>query len=201
MWRRRRKSDRGTGHPWRRPSPSPRTALSSHTGRAPKGPASARPAPGGRFSPARSGAALIRSWVASGTGSIRPARPGARQCLAFSRPTLPPQIPDQFPLHTPAIWLLYAFCIPPQPRRTERCVNTPRRGVNRFAHPAGSFATSAPVTNRPAPLTPAPGNAKGRTLRRGLGLVTAPDLRRARNIPSARYARRYPRPAPRRAAP
>ncbi|GGH51304.1 hypothetical protein GCM10011341_14860 [Frigidibacter albus] len=33
-----------------------------------KGPASARPAPGGRFSPARSGAVLNRSRVASGSG-------------------------------------------------------------------------------------------------------------------------------------
>jgi len=56
-----------------------------------KGPASARPALGGRFSPAGSGAGLS-ALVPRRLCLILHQRAGARQCLAFSRPdeVMPP---------------------------------------------------------------------------------------------------------------
>ncbi len=63
--------------PWRGPSPLPRRRAGIRTGRGPKPPASARPAPGGRFSPAGSGAGLCVSWTDRSTGH-RPARAGKR---------------------------------------------------------------------------------------------------------------------------
>jgi len=44
---------------WQGPSPLPRRCAGIRTGRGPKPPASARPAPGGRFAPAGSGAGLL----------------------------------------------------------------------------------------------------------------------------------------------
>ena len=73
-------------HPWRRPSPSPLCKIGQPSGRGPqRPPASARPAHGGRFSPAGAGAGLWylvpnRLWL------NRHARAGARRCLALSRP-------------------------------------------------------------------------------------------------------------------
>jgi len=62
---------------WQGPSPLPWHHAGIRTGRGPKPPASARPAPGGRFAPAGSGAGLCPSWNWRSTGN-RPARAGKR---------------------------------------------------------------------------------------------------------------------------
>ena len=62
---------------WQRPSPLPQRSAGIRTGRGPKPPASARPAPGGRFSPARSGAGLCPSRTCRSAGHRR-ARAGKR---------------------------------------------------------------------------------------------------------------------------
>ena len=62
---------------WQGPSPLPQRPAGIRTGRGPKPPASARPAPGGRFSPAGSGAGLCWSWTCRSTGDRR-ARAGKR---------------------------------------------------------------------------------------------------------------------------
>ena len=71
--------------PWRRPSPSPPRTIGKLHRTGFKGPASARPPLGGRFSPARSGAGLSFR-VPHRLRLNRRARAGARLCLAFSRP-------------------------------------------------------------------------------------------------------------------
>ncbi len=73
--------------PWRRPSPSPKDDTSHPHRPGLKGPASARPPLGGRFSPARSGAGLSYR-VPTRLGVVPCARAGARQCLAIPRPTV-----------------------------------------------------------------------------------------------------------------
>ena len=53
---------------WQGPSPLPQRCAGIRTGRGPKPPASARPAPGGRFAPAGSGAGLCVSRTCRSTG-------------------------------------------------------------------------------------------------------------------------------------
>ena len=60
--------------PWRRPSPSPPCTIGNPNRPGLKGPASARPAPGGRFSPARSGRRPLVSRAAS--SPVEPSRTG-----------------------------------------------------------------------------------------------------------------------------
>jgi len=71
--------------PWQRPSPLPQRVIApcpAGGGQSP--PASARPAPGGRFSPAGSGAGLCVAWNCGSTRH-RPARAGETQ-VAFPDP-------------------------------------------------------------------------------------------------------------------
>jgi len=71
--------------PWQGPSPLPQYhAAPCPAGGGQSPPASARPAPGGRFSPAGSGAGLCVSWTFWSTGH-RPARAGETQ-VAFPVP-------------------------------------------------------------------------------------------------------------------
>jgi len=71
--------------PWRRPSPSPPRNIGKLHRTGLKGPASARPAIGGRFSPAGAGAGLCHC-VPRRLRLNPHQRAGARQCLACSRP-------------------------------------------------------------------------------------------------------------------
>jgi hypothetical protein len=71
--------------PWQRPSPLPQHFGDTPCSRGPKPPASARPAPGGRFPPAGSGAGLCCSRTCRSTGHRR-ARAGETQCVSCSRP-------------------------------------------------------------------------------------------------------------------
>ena len=70
---------------WQGPSPLPQRRAGIRTGRGPKPPASARHAPGGRFSPAGSGAGLRCSRTCRSVGQ-RPARAGETRCVSCSRP-------------------------------------------------------------------------------------------------------------------
>jgi hypothetical protein len=70
---------------WQGPSPLPQRRAGIRTGRGPKPPASARPAHGGRFPPAGSGAGLRCSMACRSTGH-RPARAGETRCVSWSRP-------------------------------------------------------------------------------------------------------------------
>jgi hypothetical protein len=71
--------------PWQGPSPLPPRHTDAWPAGGPKPPASARPAPGGRFSPAGSGAGLCRcGW--HGSWWQRSARAGETRCVSFSRP-------------------------------------------------------------------------------------------------------------------
>jgi len=70
---------------WQGPSPLPQRYAGIRTGRGPKPPASARPAPGGRFSPAGSGAGLCPSRTCRSTRH-RSARAGETRCVSWSRP-------------------------------------------------------------------------------------------------------------------
>ena len=70
---------------WQGPSPLPQRRAGIRTGRGPKPPASARPAHGGRFPPAGSGAGLRCSMACRSTGH-RPARAGDTRCVSWSRP-------------------------------------------------------------------------------------------------------------------
>jgi len=69
---------------WQGPSPLPQRHAGIRTSRGPKPPASARPAPGGRFPPAGSGAGLCWSRTCRSTGH-RPARAGETR-VAFPVP-------------------------------------------------------------------------------------------------------------------
>jgi hypothetical protein len=69
---------------WQGPSPLPQCYIGIRTSRGPQPPARARPAPGGRFSPAGSGAGLCWSWTCRSTGH-RPARAGETR-VAFPGP-------------------------------------------------------------------------------------------------------------------
>ncbi len=71
--------------PWQGPSPLPQRYIGIRTSRWPKPPASARPAHGGRFSPAGSGAGLRCTRTCRSTGH-RPARAGETRCVSCSRP-------------------------------------------------------------------------------------------------------------------
>ncbi len=66
------------------PSPLPRRCAGIRTGRGPKPPASARPARGGRFAPAGSGAGL--SWCLDRPVSRAPSRAGGGNALRFLVP-------------------------------------------------------------------------------------------------------------------
>jgi hypothetical protein len=66
---------------WQGPSPLPQRCAGIRIGRGPKPPASARPAPGGRFSPAGSGAGLRCSCTCRSAGHRR-ARAGETQCVS-----------------------------------------------------------------------------------------------------------------------
>ncbi len=80
---------------WQGPSPLPRCHAGVRTSRGPKPPASARPAPGGRFSPAGPGAGLCWFRTCRSAGD-RPARAGKRG----SRFLIPPeQAKAPSPLH------------------------------------------------------------------------------------------------------
>jgi hypothetical protein len=68
---------------WQGPSPLPQRHADTRPAGGPKPPASARPAPGGRFSPAGSGAGLRCAWTCRSTGN-RAARAGKRS--AFQGP-------------------------------------------------------------------------------------------------------------------
>jgi len=70
---------------WQGPSPLPQRHAGIRTGRGPKPPASARPAHGGRFSPAGSGAGLCPARTHRSTGHRR-ARAGETRCVSCSRP-------------------------------------------------------------------------------------------------------------------
>jgi len=65
---------------WQGPSPLPQRCAGTRTSRGPKPPASARPAPGGRFSPAGSGAGLCVSQTCRSTQG-RPTRAGKRDAF------------------------------------------------------------------------------------------------------------------------
>jgi len=70
---------------WQGPSPLPQRYAGIRTGRGPKPPASARPAPGGRFAPAGSGAGLCPSRTCRSTGA--PSRAGGEtRSVSCSRP-------------------------------------------------------------------------------------------------------------------
>jgi len=71
-------------HQWQGPSPLPQCHAGMRTSRGPKPPASARPAPGGRFAPAGPGAGLCPSRTHRSTGHC-PARAGETR-VAFPDP-------------------------------------------------------------------------------------------------------------------
>jgi hypothetical protein len=74
-----------TRHLWQGPSPLPQRPADPWPAGGQKPPASARPAPGGRFSPAGSGAGLC--WCGwHGSWWQRSARAGETQCVSWSRP-------------------------------------------------------------------------------------------------------------------
>ncbi len=79
---------------WQGPSPLPQRCAGIRTGRGPKPPASARPALGGRFAPAGSGAGLCVSRTCRSTGHRRA---GAREtrCVSCSRPEGASPSPDR----------------------------------------------------------------------------------------------------------
>ena len=70
--------------PWQGPSPLPKRHAGIWTGRGPKPPASARPAPGGRFAPAGSGAGL--SGCLDRPVYRAPSRTGGETRVAFPVP-------------------------------------------------------------------------------------------------------------------
>jgi hypothetical protein len=70
---------------WQGPSPLPHRHAGIRTSRGPKPPASARPAPGGRFAPTGSGAGLCLSRTCRSAGGRR-ARAGETRCVSCSRP-------------------------------------------------------------------------------------------------------------------
>jgi len=196
-------------------------ATSNLSGRAPKGPGQRPPRPRRALLARQVGrwplsvSCCQRLW-----GNCRAAG-GARQCLACFRPNHPPQrwqrlegrksktraagIPPAFPTISLYIRHTYDFrmgsvCLPrPAP---PDAASTHRAAALTALHIPQAVLQRAPRARlAPCVLTLAPRHAKGRTLRRGPSLVHAAKVMRARNIPSARYARRYPRPAPRKAAP
>jgi len=104
-------------------------------------------------------------------------------------------------IHTGSIWVPYSApaALRPSPARD----GSTQRAASLTTLPVPwAVCQRAPRSRLALPLLiPAPGMTKGRTLRCGPAPVPAPSFRRARNTPSVRYGRRYPRPAPRRAAP
>jgi hypothetical protein len=135
---------------WQGPSPLPRHRAGIRTDRGPKPPASARPATGGRFAPAGSGAGLCVSWTDRSTGD-RPTRAGKR--AAFPVPARTGEDTFTFPpdLRTAPSPLLWQGPSPlPQRRAGIRTGRGPKPPASarpalggRFA-PAGSGAGLCP---------------------------------------------------------
>jgi hypothetical protein len=125
----------------RKPAPLPQRHVDPRPAGGPKPPASARPAHGGRFPPAGSGAGLRYAWTCRSTGNRR-TRAGETQCVFCSRPERGNS---------------------QNPNRQRRCHGRGHRSCHSATLPLGQPGAQSP---RPAPAPPPAGASRppGRAL-------------------------------------